>query len=333
MRNLKTLCLLLLLIAAVTMAAQSVGRRRTVVPPQPSAAPPVANADTYSVNRGQTFTANATNGVLLNDADPTGKPLSASLVSTTTQGTLTLNANGSFSYTSTSPTATSDSFTYRATNGSASSAVATVTLTIIDTAPVAVADSYTATASAIALISAPGVLVNDTINNAHLVSYGANTGTEQSTIGLGTTSEKGASIVLNADGSFSYSAPSSTFNGTDTFKYVLRNSGGSSTGTVTITVNGQTTPDFKVTSSGFAYIFEGISGQNPPLTLTRGRTYRFQIDTEDIHPFEITGAPAGSVTGNNTSFGIITFTVPNTASNYQYRCSLHSFGNTITTTP
>ena len=38
-------------------------------------------------------------GVLGNDTDAEGNPLTAALVATTTQGTLTLNANGSFSYT------------------------------------------------------------------------------------------------------------------------------------------------------------------------------------------------------------------------------------------
>ena len=57
--------------------------------------PPVAVADAYSVIGGGTLTVPAP-GVLGNDTDADSDPLTAQLVSTTTQGTLTLNPNGSF---------------------------------------------------------------------------------------------------------------------------------------------------------------------------------------------------------------------------------------------
>jgi hypothetical protein len=69
------------------------------------------------------------------------------------------------------------------------------------------------------------------------------------------------------------------------------------------------------------------------LTLTRGRTYTFEVNTDSIHPFEITGAPAGSVTNNNISDGTLIFKVPTAATNYAYDCSIHRFGNTIVTVP
>ncbi|HYM62966.1 MAG TPA: hypothetical protein VEZ11_18915, partial [Thermoanaerobaculia bacterium] len=90
---------------------------------------------------------------------------------------------------------------------------------------------------------------------------------------------------------------------------------------------------FSVTSPGFFYSISGLSGENPVITLQRGKTYMFQINTDSIHPFEILGAPAGSVINNNISRGTITFNVPNTAASYQYICSIHGFGNTINTTP
>jgi len=329
MRNLLKTCLLLLVILIAVLAAQSQVRRRAVAPPVPG---PSAVADNYSVERGKTLSI-AASGVLANDSDPHGLPLTATLVSTTTHGTLTLNANGSFTYTNDSSAATSDSFTYKASNGTAVSAPATVTIAINDSAPVAVNDTFNLTsASAVAVVIAPGVLANDTLNNGAIASYGATTGTEQKTIGAGTPTARGGSIVLNADGGFAYSPPAS-FSGSDTFLYVIRNGGGSSTATVTLNAPAQTAPDFVVNSPGFFYTISGLSGQNPALTLHRGRTYRFEIDTDDIHPFEITGAPAGSVTNNNISSGILTFTVPTAAQNYHYRCSIHGFGNTITTTP
>ena len=336
MRTLTKSCLLILLVvfAAVISGQSNPARRRAVQPSAPPAPAPTANADAYTVNRGTTLTVTAANGVLANDSDPQSKPLTATLVSTTTHGTLTLNADGGFSYANDSSVAATDAFTYRASNGTSLSAIATVTIVITaDTPPIAVADTFNLTsATATALITAPGVLGNDTRNNANIVSYGASTGNEQTTVGAGTATVRGGTITLNADGGFAYGPPSN-FTGSDTFKYVIRNSGGSSTATVTLNAPAPSAPDFVVTSPGFFYAFSGVSGQNPVITLTRGRTYRFSVDADDIHPFEITGAPAGSVTNNNISFGIVTFAVPNTAQNYQYRCSLHNFGNTITTVP
>ena len=59
---------------------------------------PVAANDTYSVIANTTLN-QAAPGVLGNDTDPEGAPLTAQLVSGPSHGTLTLNANGSFVYT------------------------------------------------------------------------------------------------------------------------------------------------------------------------------------------------------------------------------------------
>jgi plastocyanin len=90
--------------------------------------------------------------------------------------------------------------------------------------------------------------------------------------------------------------------------------------------------DFKVTatSSEIDYTINDMPA-SPPLTLVRGRTYTFEIDACSCHPFEILGAPAGSVSNNNISTGTITFNVPLDAGNYSYVCSFHFFGDTITT--
>jgi VCBS repeat-containing protein len=70
-------------------------------------------------------------GVLANDADANGNPLTAVLVSSTTRGLLVFNADGSFTYTPlTSLLTFNDSFTYRASDGSATSNLATVTIRV-----------------------------------------------------------------------------------------------------------------------------------------------------------------------------------------------------------
>ena len=76
--------------------------------------------------------------------------------------------------------------------------------------------------------------MNDAVNRASLISFGA-TGTEQTALGTASQTAHGGTLTLAADGGFTYTAPA-TFSGTDTFKYVLRNGGGTSSATVTIAV-------------------------------------------------------------------------------------------------
>src|SRR5439155_653492 len=78
--------------------------------------PPVANADSYSVNEDNVLTV-AAPGVLGNDTDADGDPL-------------TVAANGSFAYTPTSGFTGTDSFAYKASDGTAQSGSATVTLNV-----------------------------------------------------------------------------------------------------------------------------------------------------------------------------------------------------------
>ncbi len=93
-----------------------------VVPPPTM--PPMANPDSYPVGQG-TFTVAASAGVLSNDTNPTGQPMSAVLVTTTTHGVLSLGANGSLTYTATAGYSGLDSFTYNVTAGGLTSNTAT----------------------------------------------------------------------------------------------------------------------------------------------------------------------------------------------------------------
>lgn len=91
--------------------------------------PPVAVDDAYSVPAGVNFFQSAP-GVLQNDSDPDGNPLTAALVVGPFNGSLFLNPDGSFSYTPLPGFQGTDSFSYRASDGLALSNVATVTLTV-----------------------------------------------------------------------------------------------------------------------------------------------------------------------------------------------------------
>jgi hypothetical protein len=91
--------------------------------------------------------------------------------------------------------------------------------------------------------------------------------------------------------------------------------------------------DFDVTSPDYWF---AINGQepNPTLTLTRGQTYTFAINTDSIHPFAISTEDfdfnVPGVSGNNINNGTITFAVPMDAPDtLVYYCSFHFFGGAI----
>ena len=83
-------------------------------------------------NNTATATTNAEQmaGILANDSDPDGDPLTAIRVAGPSHGTLNLNPDGTFTYTPTADFSGTDTFTYHANDGRADSNTATVTLTV-----------------------------------------------------------------------------------------------------------------------------------------------------------------------------------------------------------
>jgi hypothetical protein len=89
--------------------------------------------------------------------------------------------------------------------------------------------------------------------------------------------------------------------------------------------------EFGVTNSGAsAYTFSGAAtGNNPTITLERGKTYRFDVNASG-HPFAIRVSNGGSAYTNgienaNAQVGAIYFTVPDDAPNsLVYQCTVHS---------
>jgi len=93
-------------------------------------APVAANIDDgYTTDEDVTLTVGAP-GVLGNDSDVDGDPLTAVLDTGPSSGVLALNADGSFTYTPSANFNGSDSFTYRANDGTTDSNIATVTITV-----------------------------------------------------------------------------------------------------------------------------------------------------------------------------------------------------------
>jgi VCBS repeat-containing protein len=189
----------------------------------PVADAPVAANDSYSTNEDTPLNI-ATPGVLANDTDADGNPITAALVTGPTKGTLTLNANGSFLYTPNPNVNGSDSFTYRANDGSLNSNNATVTITInaVNDPPVAVIDSYNVTQDTPLTVSAPGVLANDTDIEGSALSA------------VQVTAPANGTLTFNANGGFTYT-PAAGYSGTDSFTYKA-NDGSADSNIVTVTI-------------------------------------------------------------------------------------------------
>ena len=183
---------------------------------------PVAVADSYSTNEDTALVVAAAAGVLANDSDVDGDPLSAVLVSGPAHGTLTLNADGSFTYTAAANYNGADSFTYQASDGTANSGTVTVNLSVnpVNDAP---------TSSDGGKAPAEDQTVNATLPIANDVDG------DTVTYSLGTNASHG-NVVVNSDGTYSYT-PVADYNGTDSFTFTVSDGhGGSNTYNYTLTI-------------------------------------------------------------------------------------------------
>jgi len=268
---------------------------------------PTANADSYSVNEDTRLSVNRA-GVLTNDLDPEGATLTAILLTAPPNGTLTFTNNGGFAYTPRTNFFGVDSFTYRARDtGGSNSAPATVTITVhaVNDAPRATNNSYNLNSDVLNVRTAPGVLGNDgdvdgDALSAELVSNVA----------------RGV-LVLNGDGSFSYT-PDAGFFGTDSFTYrALDGLTNSATATVTLnvspaplvvtaapasqTVCGGATVSFSVEATGTALTYQWFKDTTLLAEATNSTLVLNNVGASETAPYSVrlTGA-TNSVTNSAT---------------------------------
>lgn len=98
-------------------------------PPPPDNTAPEAADDAHATSEDVVLQV-AAPGVLANDEDTDGDPLTAAVATSPANGSLTLAADGSFSYTPDPDWFGTDTFTYVASDGNGGSDTATVTLTV-----------------------------------------------------------------------------------------------------------------------------------------------------------------------------------------------------------
>lgn len=225
----------------------------SIVVANPANRAPTAVADVY------TAVAHATNlgtqgaaapGVLANDTDPDGNPLTAVKVSECTLGAggacagtsrITLNANGSFVMSSSTSLA-SVRLTYRARDSAgANSPNATATINMIaNRAPTAVPDTFTAarrTANAYTPVS-PNLVGNDTdpdtqtLDAANQLPLAVARVRAQSSSGNGSTtsSPTAANGTVSVSGGTVRYTPRLNFSGQDSFQYRVKDKLGKESG-------------------------------------------------------------------------------------------------------
>jgi uncharacterized repeat protein (TIGR01451 family) len=172
---------------------------------------PVAVEDAYSMHWSDTSLAvDAEHGILANDSDANLDPLTAVIVTTVANGTLTLELDGSFLYAPADEfDGPSDTFTYRAYDGYEYSDPVTVTIELINTPPTAAPDEYSTWLNQTLTVgTANGILHNDGDADGDLL---------QIDLIAGPAPEEG-NLVLNEDGSFTFT-PAYWFTGDGTFTY------------------------------------------------------------------------------------------------------------------
>jgi VCBS repeat-containing protein len=204
--------------------------------------PPVGVADDYVTAEDTAFSADVTE----NDFDADGDPLTVTLVTGPQHGTLILNPNGTFTYTPDPDYHGQDGFTYLVSDGIDTSQTTAVTIgvTPVNDAPIAVDDAVTTDEDAPISIA---VLSNDSDVDGDALQV------TDAAAGSGTVS-------INNDGTIAYT-PNPDFSGTDTITYSIEDgAGGTSTATVSVTVNPVNDPPAALDDAFFTEEEQAVTG-------------------------------------------------------------------------
>jgi VCBS repeat-containing protein len=164
-------------------------------------------ADSYTLVHDSTLETTSAKGVLANDWDAQGNPMTATLVSGVQHGTLNLAADGTFVYTPATHYLGLDSFTYQVVEGINQSDPVVVTINVENTSPVALDGDYRVLQATILTVPTDGGVLS------HAADHD---GDALAAILL--TSPLHGTLTLSADGAFVYT-PLTSFQGTDTFTY------------------------------------------------------------------------------------------------------------------
>jgi hypothetical protein len=205
----------------------------------PGNPPPANNAPVAASDSATTSEDNAvTITVQSNDSDPDSDPLTTSVITQPTSGTVVVNANGTITYTPDGDYNGADSFTYRVNDGSLNSNTATVSITVtaINDAPTAANDSASTNVNTAATIT---VLGNDTDVDGDTL-----------TVGQVSNLPSNGTLVINANNTIAYT-PNTGFVGSDSFTYIATD-GALSSNIATVSITVIAAPTFSLNDTDYA---------------------------------------------------------------------------------
>jgi hypothetical protein len=192
---------------------------------------PVLVDRSYSATEDTALTVPSDSGVLAGASDVENDPIAVGLGRGARHGSVTVSSAGGFTYTPAANFCGPDDFTVIADDGHGSPVEKTIPLAVqcVNDAPTPVADQYTATDGTPLVVTAPGLLANDTDADGDHLEVVA----RSATTSLG-------QVAFTSDGSFTYPPRAGVF-GTDSALYtVFDPSGVQSVQTVTFAVKART---------------------------------------------------------------------------------------------
>ncbi|MDE5419280.1 Ig-like domain-containing protein [Labilibaculum sp. DW002] len=186
---------------------------------------PIANNDTYSTPEDTALS----DDVSSNDQNLFDLPITYSLVSDVSNGSLTLNADGTFTYTPNSEYFGSDGFTYKLTDGNGDAVQASASINVIfnnDAAPVANNDNTSTNEDTAVTID---VLANDT-------DIDGNQTIDKASVLIKSGPANGSLSQNFVTGEVTYT-PNNNFTGADSFTYTIKDNSGAESNTATVSIN------------------------------------------------------------------------------------------------
>jgi VCBS repeat-containing protein len=269
---------------------------------------PNAQNDQYVTAENTKLIVGVGTGVLINDSDLDGDPLTSVLASNPTNGQLTLNSDGSFTYNPNANFNGTDTFTYWANDGLANSNLATVTITVtsVNQPPIANPQFLSVIEDTPTSLPATDLLVGDTPGPPNESSQTLTVIAVADAIN-GTVSLSGGTVTFT---------PSPQFTGTASFTYTIQDNGTtngspdpkSATNTVTVDV----VPPVSVSTNTIVVGVPNASVYGQPVTFTASvtpsspdlgpanGTMQFMVDGTNL------GVPVPLANGTATSPSIST---------------------------
>lgn len=197
---------------------------------RPKNQPPVANDNNYIAYNSEPLIVSASNGIFSNDSDDFGFELLEYDSITNKGGSVVVQNDGSFVYNAPSDFVGEDKFNYTIIDDQGLTDSATVYFDVRDkTQVIANPDVYITYKDEVLICTGPEP--NRTLTSNDVSPSGGSL----STISETKQSDKGGTVQINNDGTFTYT-PSVGFVGKDTFKYTVTNGLTNAEGLVTVNV-------------------------------------------------------------------------------------------------